>query len=124
MIRKQGESILRDFTFENGTLFDANWIGQWFIFSNNVPIIGGFATLSTDNTKMQFRITMEHTQELLGDYLLVFELYDSTTGYRKEFPETLIFLDEDIDNIVDPLEIYTLDFSLSRNSQYIGIYYE
>jgi len=117
MIRKQGESIFRDYALNGNSV--SGYTGKWQLRDiNDTIILFGDATVSVDNTKIQFRLTYDTLANVLGDYVLTFEVSNISTGFQQEFQENVTFLGQDIDNV---FTFWSLDFSLAKNSLYIPI---
>ena len=97
MIRYQGDSYFRDYTRTDGLAFDANYTGRWEIHdSDDLTVASGVSALSGNLLIMEYRITSTDTAVLLGKYEVVFELTNTSTGFQREFEETIIFLTQNI----------------------------
>ena len=81
----QGESYYYDFTSTDISDF-TGYAGTWSIKDTlgGTEQSGGSLAISTDKSAMEMRIIDTDTNVLLGNYILIVEITNSTTNFNKE----------------------------------------
>jgi len=86
-----GDSYWKDYISPQVPTFDSHWSASYAIVSSlgSAPIAAGTIEKSLDQSAWEVRVPGTHTAQTPGDYFLVVQFKNTSTGFCKEISEPM-----------------------------------